>query len=548
MDHSDTSPKGADDAIRAGAHLRLVGGTDLDAEARKIEASLGLETKKPAKPKEEKESQLEVLLRISADIEFARNTSGELYFTCSVVSADKGRHVESRALPKLKDELRRRFREETGSVASSEALSSVSEQLRAENEERHDLPTVTLRTQTDGETVYLDLCDGLGSVVEITGGEWSVTRTSKARFLRHSGMAALPHPEMGGNLNEIFRYITLDHDSERRLMLAWLLSAMMPTGPYPLAVLEGDHGAGKTTFARVLSDFVDPIVGDVREFPEMKEDLAIQARHSHLLAYDNMGGIKREFSNMLCVMSTGGTFSTRTRYSNTEETRLELLRPIVLTGISGLVSKPDLMERIIKFQIGRISDGDRRTEEDFRADFSSVKGRIYGALLTLLAKALEAKPSVKLAKLSRMADFNLLGEAIGRVLHWGDGVFSADYAAMRAELVADTMEGNPVASTLRLLMRDRSRWRGSWSELLDELDRLAPERIKRRPGWPFDGAGMSRAFRQAKTFLRESGLEYEVKPEGKQRTRVVTVSHVTTEPQTDDAALLEADDFINAPS
>src|SRR5260370_843954 len=54
---------------------------------------------------------------------------------------------------------------------------------------------------------------------------------------------------------------------------AWLLSALRPTGPYPILVLKGPAGSGKTILVRTLRTLIDPATSTFSPLPRTAHDL-----------------------------------------------------------------------------------------------------------------------------------------------------------------------------------------------------------------------------------------------------------------------------------
>ncbi|HEX2237337.1 MAG TPA: ATP-binding protein, partial [Gammaproteobacteria bacterium] len=62
-------------------------------------------------------------------------------------------------------------------------------------------------------------------------------------------------------------------------MLAWLMGAMRPTGPYPILILQGEQGTAKSTAAKVLRLLVDSSAVPLHTPPRKEEDLMIVAHN-----------------------------------------------------------------------------------------------------------------------------------------------------------------------------------------------------------------------------------------------------------------------------
>ena len=48
------------------------------------------------------------------------------------------------------------------------------------------------------------------------------------------------------------------------LIVAWLLAALRPLGPYPLLAISGEQGSAKTVLSKLLKALIDPNAAPVR--------------------------------------------------------------------------------------------------------------------------------------------------------------------------------------------------------------------------------------------------------------------------------------------
>jgi hypothetical protein len=225
--------------------------------------------------------------------------------------------------------------------------------------------------------------------------------------------------------------------------------------------------------------------------PKEPRDLAIAACSNWLLAYDNLTKLPAWLSDGLCRLSTGGGYATRSLYTNDEETFLDATRPLVLTGIADLTTREDLVDRSLFLHQPYISDEKRCTEKEFLERFDAHAPGILGALLDAVAGALRELPSVKLARLPRMADFALFGEAVSRALGNPPEKFLDTYRQNRAAAHELILEDSVVARAIRKLMERSNRWEGTATELLAEVKSIvapAPQATVngQPPGDPWD--------------------------------------------------------------
>src|SRR2546426_8040021 len=104
----------------------------------------------------------------------------------------------------------------------------------------------------DDGLIYFDLVNDRWEAVEITVNGWRVVGDPHVKFQRARGMLALPHPVAGGSIDELRGFVNVADDQDWTLLLAWLVAAVKPNGPYPVLVLGGEQGSAKSTVAEVL--------------------------------------------------------------------------------------------------------------------------------------------------------------------------------------------------------------------------------------------------------------------------------------------------------
>src|SRR5262249_53949354 len=150
------------------------------------------------------------------------------------------------------------------------------------------------------------------------------------RFRRPRGLIELPRPVAGGSLHELRRFVNVQDDDDFALLLAWLVAAARPSGPYPVLALRGEQGTGKAPTARVLRDLIDPNDVPLRAAPRDERDLMIASTNGWLIALDNLSGLPQWLSDCLCRLATGGGFATRELYTDGEEVLFRAQRPVVL--------------------------------------------------------------------------------------------------------------------------------------------------------------------------------------------------------------------------
>jgi hypothetical protein len=144
--------------------------------------------------------------------------------------------------------------------------------------------------------------------------------------------------------------------------------------------------------------------------------MALQLAHNYVPAYDNLDGLQKWQSDMLCSAVTGAGISKRELYSDQEEVILSFKHCPAINGVSDPAEREDIVDRVLKLELKRIEEKDRKAEARFWADFGKVRPKILGALSGALSGALKIRPTVDLSDLPRMADFALWGYAVAEAL------------------------------------------------------------------------------------------------------------------------------------
>ncbi len=304
------------------------------------------------------------------------------------------------------------------------------------------------------------------------------------------------------------------------LAVTWILQALRGKGPFPVEALVGEQGTAKSSFAKCQRALVDPNSVPLRSLPRDDRDLFIAATNSHVLAFDNVSGLPSWLSDALCRIASGGGFSTRELYTDAEEVVFDAQRPIVVNGIEDFVTRADLADRAILLTLAPIPEEKRKSEEELKAEFEAARPAILGVLLDGVAHGLAQLPLTKLDRLQRMADFALWGTAC-ETTFWEKGTFQSAYAGNRDEAVETILEGDPVAVTLRALMKKQTKWTGTASALLSALEAQADDLVKRSKAWPKVARSLSNRLRRAAPFLRTVGIE--ISPERNGRARLIHI-------------------------
>ena len=420
--------------------------------------------------------------------------------------------------------LTRAFFTTTGGAVNSEALQSVLSVVEATAHFQSEERDINVRVAGLGGRLYLDLADASWRAMEIDSDGWRIVDHPPVRFRRASGMQPLSTPETGGSIERLRPYLNVQTDADFVLVVSWMLAVLRNRGPYPVLVLSGEQGSAKSTFSKILRALLDPNAAPLRALPREDRDLFIAATNSHVLTFDNVSGLPGWISDTLCRLATGGGFAVRQLYTDQDEVIFDATRPVILNGIEDIVTRPDLADRDVFLQLKPIPEESRRTEDELWQAFRQDRPKILGALLDSLVHGLRHLSDTRLDRHPRMADFARWATACETAV-WPSGTFMDAYMGNREHTVDSVIEADPVASTVRSWMADQTKWSGTASDLLTQLNHHASDAVKNGKTWPSIPRTLSSRLRRAATFLRtvEIHIDFDQKV-GRTRTCIITIS------------------------
>jgi putative DNA primase/helicase len=369
--------------------------------------------------------------------------------------------------------------------------------------------------------------EGERRVVEIAAEGWRVlapeAMPDAVAFLYAGDALPLPEPERDdAKPADLRAFVNVEDDDALALLWAWLVCAVRPFaegGSYPILLLHGEQGSGKSGASRALQALADPSTLTGRALPREERDLFITAANRHLLAFDNLSSIGDGFADCLCRIATGGGFSARALHTDGEEVIFSVVRPLLANGIPAtLLSRPDLADRALALELKPLRE--RREEAELAADFARMRPGLLGLLCDGLSSALRNLAATKIADPPRMIDAAVWAEAAAPGLGLEPGRIAAAWRANRGASDRAALEVDDVAqAVVRLLDKvesldilgeeveadartGRRYWKGSPQSLYARLSELAGERVTRGRLWPQNPSGMGTKLRRIAPGLR----------------------------------------------
>lgn len=389
-----------------------------------------------------------------------------------------------------------------------QAMNTAIATLNAIGNHEGNLVEVHLRSAKLGDAYYIDLCDDEWRVVRVDSSGYSVVERSPVLFVRTKGMRSLPYPSAPGQLEKLWEHINIP-ESRRALVLAWLLDGFRPDTPYPVLELTGEMGSSKSTAQTRLRDLIDPNEVALRSKPKTVEDIYIAASNSYVVSYENLSHLTAEQQDALCIISTGGGYSTRQMYTNGDEFVMKSKCPIMLNGINPVASQPDLIERTISVELPSIPPQNRQDDQTLAENWGRDCTEIFSGLLTLFARALAglSKVTIEGRQQKRMLAYQRLGESMCVALGQKSGYFSEQFDLAQGEGVVRGLETYGISNAIQVLLSGHKKpWEGTYLALLGELTELPGVD---RSHWPKSARHLASQLKRIAPGLRRLGIGVE---------------------------------------
>src|SRR5262249_28901576 len=142
----------------------------------------------------------------------------------------------------------------------------------------HEGPEIMTHTRIaahDGK-LYLDLGISHGESLRLVQADGKLSRrTSRSNLCDLAGCCPIPAPSSDGTLDDLREFLNLPDDGSFALIKAVLVAALRPGLPFPVLVLKGEQGTGKSTISAICKTLIDPSKAPKRGLPRDTRDLAI---------------------------------------------------------------------------------------------------------------------------------------------------------------------------------------------------------------------------------------------------------------------------------
>ena len=409
------------------------------------------------------------------------------------IKAQVGKHTETMQVGSSRFELyvSKLFYEEMGGqILKVESLNEVMRIITARTVFEGVTRKLHLRTaweqsgdnnEIDHETLYYDSATESWSCIKLTRQGWEVLpqHPEKVLFTRFKQIPqTMPVRNYPPDIMD--KYLNLMHIkgyATRLLVKVMLIASFIPDIGHPITVPNGEQGGVKSTYCKYHKQIVDPCAVELLTIPKDRNEFVQHMHHNYVVVYDNVRIVPKWFSDEICKAVTGAGNSKRKLYTDDEDVAYNYKRCILVNGINNVLTEPDALDRSVMLDFTRISDEKRREEAEVDAEFEAMKPGLLGYIFDILVKALSIKPTIKLQRKPRMADFAVWGEAIARAMDCKELEFLDAYYSVlerqNVDAVEATLVGPAIVNFVGTWSQGTTEWEGSPDALLDALRKVA---------------------------------------------------------------------------
>ena len=197
---------------------------------------------------------------------------------------------------------------------------------------------VFLRIAQLNNTIFYDLHNSAEQVVEITEKGVCIIQKSTIKDCFFKSNTTLKEQKLPVDseyklIDFVNDFVNVS-DSQKILLLAYICIMFLPDVLRPILIVQGEKGAGKTSFLKNLSGLVCPVTKDVLVLPDDVDNLVTTLSNNYFCIFDNVGRLNTNVMNLLCQASTGGTMIKRKLFSDNSEIAINIKRLVALNGIN----------------------------------------------------------------------------------------------------------------------------------------------------------------------------------------------------------------------
>ncbi|WP_125142164.1 hypothetical protein [Clostridium transplantifaecale] len=382
--------------------------------------------------------------------------------------------------------------------------------------------TLHRRCIEKSDKIYYDLYWDNSSIIRITGVDVKIIKPSKPMFKTGASMSPQVRPDLSATPQDLVELVNkhfhLHDEADKVLFPLFLVSCLWGDKlSHPLIQLYGPPASAKSTTLKRIEDLIDPHIYDLYDMPENPEDVALALSLNYLCCFDNVSYIPPKISDLLCRNCTGGTQIKRKRFTDTDQSALKLKSVVCLNGVSQNITRTDLAERTLFFEMEKIPNDEKQPDSVLLATWKKDLPLFFGALCNLAKEVLNSTYQCKYASPIRLTDFYQIAVKAGIIIGYSEKVVNKAFKNNTARVKRELAGSSIIVSVIVEFMADKQQYPTdndtcSVTELFRELKLFAIDEceIEGRyfPGSP---TWFSRKLNQNRETLEAVGIYYHIK-------------------------------------
>lgn len=373
------------------------------------------------------------------------------------------------------------------------------------------------RVYREGDIYLYELEHNKNKVVWIEAGNVSI-ETIEGTYFKHSVVDTdQVEPDLSsgarrlaGLVHKHFKFKTQD---EVFLFTMYLVSCFLGVDniQIPILVFIGSKGSAKSCSMKMLSKIVSPQVTELGGHFKNNDDLQLKIADSYMLTLDNIRTVSKSTSDLLCRTVTKGSYQKRKLYTDNEIVNINLDCIVVASAIEMPFKEPDLVDRSIVLELERIGNKERKAESVIWEEFNKDLPCILGSIFNILAQVLQDTEPIEDVEYIRLVDFHQMCIRIGKCININKGEVNRLLMKHRRNVNETLICEDVVVGCFVEFIREKKFYRGSMSNLLNELYIVADKRNISAKDMPVQANVLSRKINSVKSNLEETfGIHYEI--------------------------------------
>jgi primase-polymerase (primpol)-like protein len=434
--------------------------------------------------------------------------------------------------------LKRKYFDEYEEYPSSTPLSRVVDGIKS-RAEIADMKELHMRATKNNNSIYVDLAQNNLKKIKISPDGYKIVENEKVEFLQNDEISKLPEPSQEAGIESLKKLNELTMLEGRKLVLiiSWLTSVYYTPGSYPILIITGEAGSGKSVLSKMLRFLVDPAGIDGKEVIEsINDNRGINgiALNRHVVARENISRISQTENDTLSAISTGTSQGARSMYTNFGVDTIRVKNPIILNGINITGIKSDLLDRSIMIRKEKIKSN--KNESQIWRRVNEYHPEILGGLCKLISQGVSRLKKIDLSdkEKTRMANYSEWLEAISGPMQKIPGLENIHpldaYKRNRRNAGEIAMDSGAFTKAIKECLKSKARtedksegevvFKGSATEVLREMEDFSTPEQRESKQWPSSPVSAGRRLERIKTTLRKIGFKHKKNDNGDERQHI----------------------------